>query len=313
MPVATPASSEKAAAPGQAAAPDGSPALSDPALLPAPLTLLRNAPRWTVLTGAGISTGSGIPDYRDAAGAWKRPAPVMFQDFMAHAATRRRYWARSLIGWPVFARAQPNAAHQALAQLQAAGYVGTLITQNVDGLHQRAGSTGVIDLHGRLDQTVCMGCGRRAPREEFQQALLQANPGWAHWRAPVAPDGDADLQGVDFSAFAVPPCPLCGGIVKPDVVLYGENVPRERVQAALQALEQSDLLLVVGSSLMVYSGLRFVHAARERGLPVAAINLGRTRADELLMLKVTAPCADVLQMLARSLAQPAATATAATR
>lgn len=304
MPVALPASFENAAAPGQAAAPDGSAALPDPALLPALLTLLRNAPRWTVLTGAGLSTGSGIPDYRDASGAWKRPAPVMFQDFMAHAATRRRYWARSLIGWPVFARAQPNAAHQALAQLQAAGHVGALITQNVDGLHQRAGSTGVIDLHGRLDRTVCMGCGRRAAREEFQQALLQANPGWAHWQAPVAPDGDADLEGVDFSAFVVPPCPLCGGIVKPDVVFYGENVPRERVQAALQALAASDLLLVVGSSLMVYSGLRFVHAARTAGVPVVAVNLGVTRADDLLALKVAAPCNAVLQALAQAFAAP---------
>ncbi len=273
--------------------------------LPALLALLRQAPRWTVLTGAGLSTDSGIPDYRDATGAWKRPAPVMYQDFMAHAATRQRYWARSLAGWPLFSRAQPNAAHQALAQLQAFGRVHTLITQNVDGLHQRAGSQGVVDLHGRLDRIACTGCGMRSEREGFQAALLAANPGWAHRHAPAAPDGDADLDVADFSSFHVPPCPACGGILKPDVTFYGESVPPARVQAALQGLAHSDLLLVVGSSLMVYSGLRFVHAARERGMPVGALNLGVTRADALLTAKAQAACAPVLQALTQALASAA--------
>ena len=263
--------------------------------------LLRAHPRWTVLTGAGISTDSGIPDYRDATGAWKRTAPVQFQDFMGSAATRQRYWARSLSGWPVFSQARPNAAHDALAQLERSGHVHQLITQNVDGLHQQAGSRTVVDLHGQLDQIVCMGCHALSPRSSYQNALLQANGAWQHRRAPTAPDGDADLHGVDFGAFQVPPCPRCGGILKPDVVFYGENVPRPRVDAALQGLLESQLLLVVGSSLMVYSGLRFVHAARAQGLPVAAINMGATRADGDFTLKHASPCGPALMALARAL------------
>ena len=278
------------------------PFMSTPATPADLLALLRTHPRWTVLTGAGISTASGIPDYRDAKGAWKRPAPVQFQDFMGAEATRQRYWARSLIGWPVFAQAQPNAAHQGLAQLEQAGHVHQLITQNVDGLHQRAGSSAVVDLHGRLDQVVCMQCRTLSPRADYQHALLAANGHWQHRHASAAPDGDADLSGVDFSAFVVPPCPLCGGIVKPDVVFYGENVPRERVNGALARLAESDALLVVGSSLMVMSGLRFVHAARAEGKPVAAINLGVTRGDALMNMKMEAPCAHVLQALVTTFA-----------
>jgi NAD-dependent SIR2 family protein deacetylase len=259
--------------------------------------LLRRHPRWTVLTGAGISTGSGIPDYRDAQGAWKRTAPVQFQAFMGSEATRQRYWARSLAGWPVFSQAQPNGAHMALAQLEAMGHATTVITQNVDGLHQRAGSHCVVDLHGRLDQIRCMGCGQISERAPFQQRLVDANPHWHHRVAAVAPDGDADLEGVDFSRFVAPPCPACGGVLKPHVVFYGENVPRERVQHALDRLAQSDLLLVVGSSLMVYSGLRFVHAAQARGMPVAAINWGATRGDGLLEVKVKADCTNSLQVM----------------
>ena len=270
-------------------------------------TLLSQHPRWAVLTGAGLSTDSGIPDYRDATGAWKRPAPVNFQDFMAHVATRQRYWARSLAGWPVFSQAQPNAGHLALAQLEAMGHVAVTITQNVDGLHQRAGSRNVVDLHGRLDQIICMGCGQRSERAAFQHQLLAANLHWQHHHAPAAPDGDADLSGVDFSAFSVPPCPHCGGILKPDVVFYGENVPLARKQYALEQLAASQLLLVLGSSLMVYSGLRFVHAAKQQGLPVAAINLGTMRADAELDMKLQAPCAPALQALVAAL-QPQATA-----
>lgn len=268
--------------------------------------LLADRPRWTVLTGAGLSTGSGIPDYRDALGAWKRPAPVTFQDFMGSAATRQRYWARSLIGWPVFRRAQPNAAHQALAQLESQGRISQLITQNVDGLHQQAGSRSVVDLHGRLDQVLCMGCGERTARADLQAMLLGANPHWQHHQAAAAPDGDADLSGIDFSGFAVPPCPHCGGILKPDVVFYGENVPRPLVQSAMDVLSRSDALLVVGSSLMVYSGLRFVHAAKALQLPVAAINLGVTRADGQLDVKLQAPCGEALMQLAGAFAPAAA-------
>ena len=276
---------------------DAPTAIASGQALDALLQLLACRPRWTVLTGAGLSTDSGIPDYRDAQGAWKRPAPVTFQDFMGAAATRQRYWARSLVGWPVFCQAQPNTAHHALAQLEAQGRVSQVITQNVDGLHQQAGSRAVVDLHGRLDQVLCMGCGQRLPRAHFQTMLLGINPHWQHHQAATAPDGDADLSGIDFSSFVVPPCPHCGGILKPDVVFYGENVPRPRVHGALDTLARSDALLIVGSSLMVYSGLRFVHAAKAQQLPVAAINLGVTRADAELDVKLQAPCGEALVQL----------------
>lgn len=265
------------------------------------LQLLSPCPRWTVLTGAGLSTGSGIPDYRDAQGAWKRPPPVTFGDFMSSAAVRQRYWARSLIGWPIFSQASPNSAHAALAQLENMGRVGQLITQNVDGLHQQAGSCRVVDLHGRLDTVLCMQCTLRTPRLHWQHALLQANPLWQTGYAQAAPDGDADLEGVNFAMFQVPPCPHCGGIIKPDVVFYGENVPPARVRSAMEELERSDALLIVGSSLMVYSGLRFVHAAKARNIPVAAINLGVTRADAELDVKLHAPCDEALIQLINQL------------
>jgi NAD-dependent SIR2 family protein deacetylase len=250
--------------------------------------------RLFVLTGAGCSTDSGIPDYRDREGEWKRALPVTLQAFMHEAATRQRYWARSLIGWPHFDRARPNTAHHALAQLERCGRIEQLVTQNVDRLHQRAGSERVIDLHGRLDEVRCMACDRRQPRDVFQQRLLELNPAWQHLEATVAPDGDADLEGQDFTRFQVPPCPHCGGILKPDVVFFGEAVPRARVDAATQALHAADAVLVVGSSLVVYSGYRFVLAAVKAGKPVAALSLGRTRADALLSLKIDARCGDAL-------------------
>jgi NAD-dependent protein deacetylases, SIR2 family len=254
--------------------------------------------RLLVLTGAGCSTGSGIPDYRDAEGGWKRTPPVTYQAFTGEAATRRRYWARSLAGWQYFAAAQPNAAHAALAALEAAGRVELLVTQNVDGLHQRAGSRAVVDLHGSLDAVVCLGCGDRRDRAGFQAALLEANPGWDRRVARIAPDGDADLEDADYASFQVPGCPHCGGMLKPDVVFFGESAPRARVEQAVAALHRSDAMLVVGSSLMVYSGFRFARMAAEAGIPVAAVNLGRTRADELLALKVRADCASALSALA---------------
>jgi NAD-dependent SIR2 family protein deacetylase len=253
--------------------------------------------RLFVLTGAGCSTDSGILDYRDAAGDWKRAQPVTYQAFMGELATRQRYWARSLVGWPRFGHARPNATHAALAQLEARGQVELLLTQNVDRLHQAAGSAAVIDLHGRLDVVRCMECERRLPREDFQQQLLQRNPHWATLQAVQAPDGDADLEDMDFAAFAVPACTHCGGVLKPDVVFFGENVPRERVAAAFAHLQQADAMLVLGSSLMVYSGFRFVQAAAKAGLPIAAVNLGRTRGDDLLSLKLAQPCAQALDFL----------------
>ncbi|MEI7037435.1 NAD-dependent protein deacetylase [Fulvimonas yonginensis] len=254
-------------------------------------------PRLFVLTGAGCSTDSGIPDYRDADGAWKRTPPISYQAFMGDRLARKRYWARSLVGWRHFGRAEPNGTHRALRELEAQERLSMLVTQNVDGLHQRAGSRRVIDLHGRLDQVRCMACELRLPRTDFQHELEARNPAWAALQASEAPDGDADLDGRDFERFAVPPCPACGGVLKPDVVFFGENVPRERVATAMQAVVEADAVLVVGSSLMVFSGYRFVHAAARAGKPVAAVNLGRTRADPLLSLKVEAPCAQALSFL----------------
>ena len=253
--------------------------------------------RLFVLTGAGCSTGSGIPDYRDEQGAWKRTPPVTYQAFVGDGITRRRYWARSLVGWPRIAQAQPNAAHRALAALEAQGRCSQLLTQNVDGLHQAAGSRAVIDLHGRLDAVLCLGCGASSSRADVQRRLAEANPAWAGLAAGAAPDGDADLEDRDFATFQVPACDACGGMLKPDVVFFGENVPRARVDAAMARLAQADGMLVVGSSLMVYSGLRFVHAAVRAQIPVAAVNLGRTRADDLLRFRMAAPCGDALRFL----------------
>lgn len=253
--------------------------------------------RLFILTGAGCSTGSGIPDYRDSDGAWKRKQPVTFQAFMGSELTRRRYWARSLLGWRRFRNAAPNDAHYALARLEAMGKSALLLTQNVDRLHQAAGSRNVIDLHGRLDRIRCMACERRTPREDFQDALESLNPDWAKLEAGDAPDGDSDLDGVDFTSFSVPCCASCGGLLKPDVVFFGESVPRERVETAIQQLERADALLVVGTSLMVYSGFRFAETAARQGKPTAAIVLGRTRADHLLALKVEQSCEAALSFL----------------
>jgi len=255
---------------------------------------IARARRLFVLTGAGCSTASGIPDYRDADGQWKRTPPVTFQAFMGEASTRQRYWARSLVGWPRFGHAVPNGTHHALAALEASGRIEVLLTQNVDVLHQRAGSTRVIDLHGRLDTVRCMGCERRSEREVLQQRLLLANPGWDALDAGIAPDGDADLE-TDFSSFVVPDCEQCGGLLKPDVVFFGENVPRDRVETVHAHLQRADAMLVVGSSLMVYSGFRFVQAAAKAGLPIAALNRGRTRADDLFQFKDERDCAEALR------------------
>jgi NAD-dependent SIR2 family protein deacetylase len=253
-----------------------------------------------VLTGAGCSTESGIPDYRDDNGAWKRAQPVMLQAFLNDPQTRRRYWARSLVGWERFGHAAPNDAHRALAALERQGRVELLVTQNVDRLHQAAGSVNVVDLHGRLDHVRCMECGRISAREQLQERLLLGNPYWLALEARMAPDGDADLDGVDFSTFHVPPCLHCAGILKPHVVFFGESVPADRVGAAMRGVQRADAMLVVGSSLMIYSGYRFAQAAAQAGKPIAAVNLGRTRADDLLALKVTRPCSSALGFLLES-------------
>ena len=268
-----------------------------PALAPALAAFVERHPRLFVLGGAGCSTDSGIPDYRDNDGAWKRRQPVTYQAFTQDTVTRSRYWARSLIGWPVIDAAKPSRAHAALAQLERLGHVEMLVTQNVDGLHQAAGSRRVIDLHGRLDRIVCLACGDNSPRSALQERLSRLNPEWASLSASTAPDGDADLDDVDFSSFRVPECAVCGGTLKPDVVFFGENVPPARVTEAMDALSRADAMLVVGSSLMVYSGYRFAVAAAAQQKPLAAINRGRTRADDLLGLKIEQGCGETLQAL----------------
>jgi NAD-dependent SIR2 family protein deacetylase len=238
-----------------------------------------------VLTGAGCSTASGIPDYRDENGEWKRRPPVMILAFRTDDAVYRRYWARAYAGWPRFTSAEPSAAHRALAAWENGGTLTCLVTQNVDRLHQRAGSRAVIDLHGRLDEVVCLGCAARTSREDVQVRMSADNAGW-HVHATTAPDGDADIDARAVESFDAPRCERCGGLLKPDVVFFGENVPSARVDDARRALAEADGLLVAGSSLMVYSGFRFVQEARHLGLPIAILNRGRTRGDDLAQLKV---------------------------
>ena len=261
-------------------------------------------PRLFVLTGAGCSTDSGIPDYRDVAGEWKRRQPITFQDFVAHEYSRKRYWARSLAGFRRIHAARPNDAHYALADLEQRGCIALLVTQNVDGLHQAAGSEAVIDLHGRIDTVRCLGCNRRSARDRLQLDLERRNPAFAELEAVEAPDGDADLEHRAFDTFDVPACATCGGLLKPDVVFFGEGVPTARVERAMAALAAADAMLVVGSSLMVYSGYRFVRAMADAGKPIAAINLGRTRADDLLTLKITDRCTDALSVVQRRSGAP---------
>jgi NAD-dependent SIR2 family protein deacetylase len=253
-----------------------------------------------VLTGAGISTASGIPGYRDAEGNWQRKPPVTHQEFIGSATVRKRYWARSMLGWPMMQGARPNLAHAALAVLERHGYTAQLVTQNVDGLHTAAGSSRVIELHGRLREVRCTQCGILLPRTSFQAWLESANPAFANHSATVAPDGDADLDA-NFDAFQVPDCPACGGILKPDVVFYGDSVPKPRADAAMAATIDADAILVVGSTLMVRSSYKLCEAAHAAGKPIAAINIGRTRADPLLSLKLQADCGSALAALTAAL------------
>ena len=255
-------------------------------------------PRLFVLTGAGVSTGSGIPGYRDVHGAWQRKQPVTHQEFTGSEAVRKRYWARSMIGFGVMANAQPNAAHTALAELEQQGRVEQLVTQNVDGLHQRAGSCRVTELHGSIRQVVCLACTAAVTRASLQARLVKDNPAFAALGARTAPDGDADLEHAPFEAFGVPACESCGGLLKPDVVFYGASVPLDRSACALDALLRADAVLVAGSSLMVRSGYRFCERAHATGKPIVAINLGRTRADPLLSLKIESDCASALTHVA---------------
>lgn len=261
--------------------------------------LLRRHERILVLTGAGISTASGIPDYRDDDGIRRGRLPIQGTEFRATEAARKRYWARSMIGWPRLSSARPNASHLAVAQLEQAGKVSTVLTQNVDGLHQEAGSRSVIELHGSIHAVFCLSCQARYHRADIQQALQQANPALAAAAANIAllPDGDAQLEPDADTDFHIPACHQCGGVLQPDVVFFGDGVPAERSAHAQRAAESADAVLVIGTSLMVLSGFRFARMAAQAGKPVIAINRGVTRADPLLTLKIAASSEAVLPRL----------------
>jgi len=261
--------------------------------------------RTAVLAGAGCSTESGIPDYRGPEGRLRSRSPLQYGDFVRSEEARQRYWARSTVGWRRMSDARPNPAHAALADLERWGRVAGVITQNVDGLHHAAGSHSVIELHGSLAFVVCLGCRRRSPREALQRRLVSDNEGWLS-RSPaaqprVAPDGDAELPPEAHRTFRVPGCRDCGGILKPDVVFFGESVPRERVEAGWRLLDEADVLLVVGSSLAVYSGRRFVYGAVERQVPIGVVNLGPTRADDLATARVEGSVGEILPKVVEGL------------
>jgi NAD-dependent SIR2 family protein deacetylase len=256
---------------------------------------LADHPRLVVITGAGVSLSSGIPTYRDQRGQWQHSNPITHQEFIADPARRRRYWARSLRGWPAVRDARPNGAHRALARMERLGQLSLLITQNVDRLHQRAGSTAVVDLHGRLDRVRCLACGHGVDRERVQRWLLQANPDLAIGAAPARPDGDAELAGEQVDELVIPGCEQCGGTLIPDVVFFGGSVPRERVTQCAAAIARADAVLAVGSSLQVFSGYRFCREARALGKALAIINPGLTRADAIASLKLEAECESLLQ------------------
>ncbi|KYK12846.1 MULTISPECIES: NAD-dependent protein deacetylase [Streptomyces] len=257
-----------------------------------------------VLSGAGISTESGIPDYRGEGGSLSRHTPMTYQDFTADARARRRYWARSHLGWRTFGRARPNAGHRAVAAFGRRGLLSGVITQNVDGLHQAAGSDGVVELHGSLDRVVCLSCGAFSPRRELARRLEEANPDFAPVAAGINPDGDADLTDEQVGDFRVVPCAVCGGVLKPDVVFFGENVPPPRVEQCRALVREAASLLVLGSSLTVMSGLRFVRQAAEAGKPVLIVNRDPTRGDRHALTRVAVPLGTALTTVAARLGVP---------
>lgn len=269
---------------------------------PAQLLALVEGRRVAVLTGAGISTASGIPDYRGPGTRARARNPIRFQEYAASAQGRARYWARAMLGWPRLRSAAPNPAHLALAALERAGAVVGVVTQNVDRLHQRAGSSDVIELHGALHDVRCLECGGIEPREAVQHRLVAANPGIVDLEVAFNPDGDAELGDEALVGFTVPSCERCGGVLKPDVVFFGESVPAATVARAYDRIDGADALLVVGSSLVVFSGYRFVRRAFDRGQPVAIVNLGPTRGDPYAQVVVDADATTVLPAWAAAIA-----------
>jgi NAD-dependent SIR2 family protein deacetylase len=259
-----------------------------------------------VLSGAGLSTESGIPDYRGPSGLARRATPMTYQAFTGSLDARRRYWARSHVGWRLMSRAEPNAGHRAVADLQDAGLLAGVITQNVDGLQSAAGARDVVELHGNLDRVVCLDCGDLSPRAELDHRLTAANRAWAARALRVQPDGDVELADDDVAGFRVVDCRRCGGVLKPDVVFFGETVPTDRVQRCFGLVERAGALLVLGSSLTVMSGYRFVLRAAKLGVPVAIVNQGVTRGHAQARLTVDGALGQVLPALVDRLTRAAA-------
>nr|WP_202507109.1 NAD-dependent protein deacetylase [Amycolatopsis rubida] len=253
--------------------------------------------RVLVLSGAGLSTESGIPDYRGETGSLRARQPMTYGEFVASEAGRQRYWARSHLGWRTIARAAPNDGHRAVSALRAGGWVSGVITQNVDGLHRAAGTPGVVELHGNLDRVVCLGCRRTTAREDLDARLRAANPDFAAVATRINPDGDVELAGDVVRTFRTVPCTSCSGVLKPDVVFFGENVPRSRVQRCYRMVDEASAVLVLGSSLTVMSGLRFVRRAAKSGKPVAIVNRGQTRGDEHAAVRADLPLGPALTEL----------------
>lgn len=251
-----------------------------------------------VLSGAGISTESGIPDYRGPTGQARRAEPMTYQTFTGSAEARRRYWARSQLGWQTIVEARPNEGHRAVAELERSGLVSGIITQNVDGLHQAAGGRRVIELHGCLSRVMCLSCGGRTPRTALDRRLREANRDWRALAGAINPDGDAVLTDEQIAGFQVVDCADCGGLLKPDVIFFGENVPRARVEECFTLAEQASALLVLGSSLTVMSGFRFVRRAAELSIPVAIVNQGPTRGDDHATITLDAPLGPTLTYIA---------------
>jgi NAD-dependent SIR2 family protein deacetylase len=279
---------------------------SDSAVLSKLVDLMRGR-RTVALTGAGVSTESGIPDYR---GQGRAPrAPIHGPEFVRHQRVRRRYWARAMVGWERFRDAAPNTGHLALARLEGAGMLLGVVTQNVDGLHRAAGSVRVVELHGALDEVECLACGALERRDALQRRLVEENPGLdaraLAAQAAAAPDGDAELEGEAMEHFVVPACLRCEGMLKPRVVFFGDNVPRPRVDEAFALVERAEVLLVVGTSLAVYSGYRFLLRAAERGIAIAIVSVGPVRGEEKAQLRIDGRAGPTLSALAEALDQPA--------
>ncbi|MEE4244342.1 MAG: NAD-dependent protein deacetylase [Kangiellaceae bacterium] len=258
------------------------------------LSLLLDNKPWLVLTGAGISVNSGIPTYRDDKGNWLRSDPITHQQFTQHERQRKRYWLRSAVGWPMVNQAKPNDVHRQLVLLEDKQLISGVITQNVDRLHQAAGQKNVIDLHGRLDQVSCLGCGRIISRQSLQPKLQSLNPFIDELTGQIRPDGDAEVESIWVDQMSLVGCHECGGILKPDVVFFGGTISQSTHQATAEIYQKSAGVLVLGSSLMVFSGFRLCRQAKQDGKPLAIINKGRTRADQLADLKVSSDCGEVL-------------------